>query len=186
MPETSSAAWRAGFADYWTKPIDFAAFLAALKQRFPDLGGRASASPVAAQAGQRASSSSPRCLSIGSTVGAAAAEGAVGRARLDRVARRIDEARAAARRPPRRTGRRPRRRRRSRRRRAPRPTGRRSSPPRSPSPRTGAGSGPGDGSGRRRRQADPLELGALEGDDVVRPLDVGAACAAMSTSADAV
>ena len=32
----AAAQWKAaGFSDYWTKPIDFANFLAALDQRFP-------------------------------------------------------------------------------------------------------------------------------------------------------
>jgi CheY-like chemotaxis protein len=35
MPEDIERALAAGFADYWTKPIDFKAFLAALQQRFP-------------------------------------------------------------------------------------------------------------------------------------------------------
>jgi CheY-like chemotaxis protein len=35
MPEDIERALRAGFADYWTKPIDFKAFLAALQRRFP-------------------------------------------------------------------------------------------------------------------------------------------------------
>jgi PAS domain S-box-containing protein len=35
MPEDIERALKAGFADYWTKPIDFSAFLAALQQRFP-------------------------------------------------------------------------------------------------------------------------------------------------------
>jgi hypothetical protein len=35
MPEDIARGLGAGFADYWTKPIDFTAFLAALKKRFP-------------------------------------------------------------------------------------------------------------------------------------------------------
>jgi CheY-like chemotaxis protein len=35
MPEDIDRGMAAGFADYWTKPIDFAAFLTALKKRFP-------------------------------------------------------------------------------------------------------------------------------------------------------
>jgi len=35
MPEDIERGLTAGFADYWTKPIDFAAFLTALKKRFP-------------------------------------------------------------------------------------------------------------------------------------------------------
>jgi signal transduction histidine kinase/ActR/RegA family two-component response regulator len=35
MPEDIARARAAGFADYWTKPIDFKAFLAALARRFP-------------------------------------------------------------------------------------------------------------------------------------------------------
>jgi CheY-like chemotaxis protein len=35
MPEDIERAMQAGFADYWTKPIDFKAFLAALQRRFP-------------------------------------------------------------------------------------------------------------------------------------------------------
>ncbi|MEO8523359.1 MAG: PAS domain-containing protein [Caldimonas sp.] len=35
MPEDIERGLSAGFADYWTKPIDFAAFLSALKKRFP-------------------------------------------------------------------------------------------------------------------------------------------------------
>ncbi|MDT8998119.1 response regulator [Paucibacter sp. APW11] len=34
MPEDMKRARQAGFADYWTKPIDFAAFLAGLDQHF--------------------------------------------------------------------------------------------------------------------------------------------------------
>ena len=35
MPEDIERGLAAGFADYWTKPIDFPAFLSALRQRFP-------------------------------------------------------------------------------------------------------------------------------------------------------
>ena len=35
MPEDIERGLAAGFADYWTKPIDFSAFLMALKKRFP-------------------------------------------------------------------------------------------------------------------------------------------------------
>ncbi|MGZ5249460.1 MAG: PAS domain-containing protein [Caldimonas sp.] len=35
MPEDIERGLAAGFVDYWTKPIDFAAFLSALKKRFP-------------------------------------------------------------------------------------------------------------------------------------------------------
>ncbi len=35
MPEDIERGLAAGFADYWTKPIDFPAFLTALKKRFP-------------------------------------------------------------------------------------------------------------------------------------------------------
>lgn len=35
MPEDIRRAMNAGFADYWTKPIDFKAFLAGLDARFP-------------------------------------------------------------------------------------------------------------------------------------------------------
>jgi PAS domain S-box-containing protein len=35
MPEDVGRGLAAGFADYWTKPIDFSVFLAALKKRFP-------------------------------------------------------------------------------------------------------------------------------------------------------
>ena len=35
MPEDIERGMAAGFADYWTKPIDFPAFLSALKKRFP-------------------------------------------------------------------------------------------------------------------------------------------------------
>ena len=35
MPEDIERGLAAGFADYWTKPIDFPAFLGALKKRFP-------------------------------------------------------------------------------------------------------------------------------------------------------
>jgi len=35
MPEDIERARRAGFADYWTKPIDFRAFIAAMQARFP-------------------------------------------------------------------------------------------------------------------------------------------------------
>ena len=35
MPEDIERALRAGFVDYWTKPIDFKAFLGALETRFP-------------------------------------------------------------------------------------------------------------------------------------------------------
>jgi signal transduction histidine kinase/CheY-like chemotaxis protein len=37
MPEDIERALQAGFADYWTKPIDFRAFLGALEQRFPSV-----------------------------------------------------------------------------------------------------------------------------------------------------
>ena len=43
MPEDIERGLAAGFADYWTKPIDFSVFLAALKKRFP-------ASPAASSA----------------------------------------------------------------------------------------------------------------------------------------
>ena len=35
MPEDIERGLAAGFVDYWTKPIDFSAFLTALKKRFP-------------------------------------------------------------------------------------------------------------------------------------------------------
>jgi hypothetical protein len=35
MPEDIERGLAAGFAEYWTKPIDFGAFLGALHQRFP-------------------------------------------------------------------------------------------------------------------------------------------------------
>ena len=35
MPEDIERALAAGFADYWTKPIDFKVFLGALEARFP-------------------------------------------------------------------------------------------------------------------------------------------------------
>jgi len=35
MPEDIERALKAGFVDYWTKPIDFKAFLGALETRFP-------------------------------------------------------------------------------------------------------------------------------------------------------
>jgi DNA-binding response OmpR family regulator len=35
MPEDISRGLAAGFADYWTKPIDFKIFLAALERLFP-------------------------------------------------------------------------------------------------------------------------------------------------------
>ena len=35
MPEDVERGIAAGFADYWTKPIDFSAFLGALYKRFP-------------------------------------------------------------------------------------------------------------------------------------------------------
>ena len=35
MPEDIERGLAAGFADYWTKPIDFSTFLTALKKRFP-------------------------------------------------------------------------------------------------------------------------------------------------------
>ena len=35
MPEDIARARAAGFADYWTKPIDFRNFLEALRRRFP-------------------------------------------------------------------------------------------------------------------------------------------------------
>ena len=35
MPQDIERARAAGFDDYWTKPIDFRAFLAALELRFP-------------------------------------------------------------------------------------------------------------------------------------------------------
>ena len=43
MPEDIERGLAAGFADYWTKPIDFAAFLSALKKRFP--AAQAAAAP---------------------------------------------------------------------------------------------------------------------------------------------
>jgi CheY-like chemotaxis protein len=36
MPEDIERALRAGFVDYWTKPIDFRAFVAAMQARFPE------------------------------------------------------------------------------------------------------------------------------------------------------
>ena len=78
MPDDIERARAAGFVDYWTKPIDFKAFLAALRRRFP--------SPVRAGAGRPERGSSlrrpapasarrvvghqPRLRSIASTVGA--------------------------------------------------------------------------------------------------------------------
>ncbi|HEX2541895.1 MAG TPA: PAS domain-containing protein [Caldimonas sp.] len=38
MPDDVRRGIAAGFADYWTKPIDFSIFLAALKKRFPGIG----------------------------------------------------------------------------------------------------------------------------------------------------
>jgi CheY-like chemotaxis protein len=35
MPDDIERALAAGFADYWTKPIDFKVFLGALEARFP-------------------------------------------------------------------------------------------------------------------------------------------------------
>jgi signal transduction histidine kinase/ActR/RegA family two-component response regulator len=42
MPEDVRRGMGAGFADYWTKPIDFGIFLAALKKRFPGIGAATS------------------------------------------------------------------------------------------------------------------------------------------------
>ncbi|MBX3607478.1 MAG: PAS domain-containing protein [Piscinibacter sp.] len=41
MPEDIERAREAGFADYWTKPIDFRAFMAALESLFPQRAGTA-------------------------------------------------------------------------------------------------------------------------------------------------
>ncbi|MEP7300493.1 MAG: PAS domain-containing protein [Caldimonas sp.] len=41
MPEDIERGLAAGFADYWTKPIDFPAFLSALRKRFPNAQGAA-------------------------------------------------------------------------------------------------------------------------------------------------
>jgi CheY-like chemotaxis protein len=41
MPEDVRRGIAAGFSDYWTKPIDFGVFLAALKERFPGMGAAA-------------------------------------------------------------------------------------------------------------------------------------------------
>jgi CheY-like chemotaxis protein/two-component sensor histidine kinase len=41
MPEDVRRGIAAGFSDYWTKPIDFGVFLAALKERFPGIGAAA-------------------------------------------------------------------------------------------------------------------------------------------------
>jgi PAS domain S-box-containing protein len=52
MPEDIERGLAAGFADYWTKPIDFGAFLGALHQRFPATaapsGRSATSAPAAA------------------------------------------------------------------------------------------------------------------------------------------
>jgi CheY-like chemotaxis protein len=45
MPEDIERGLAAGFADYWTKPIDFPAFLSALKKRFPATNAAAATSP---------------------------------------------------------------------------------------------------------------------------------------------
>jgi CheY-like chemotaxis protein len=65
MPEDIERARAAGFVDYWTKPIDFRAFLAALQARFPQ-----DASRPAAESRQNyaRSGASPFLRSIGSTV----------------------------------------------------------------------------------------------------------------------
>jgi CheY-like chemotaxis protein len=42
MPEDVRRGMGAGFADYWTKPIDFGILLAALKKRFPGIGAATS------------------------------------------------------------------------------------------------------------------------------------------------
>ena len=47
MPEEIARGLASGFVDYWTKPIDFAVFIAALRRLFPALGG---AAPAAAPA----------------------------------------------------------------------------------------------------------------------------------------
>ncbi len=46
MPEDVRRGIAAGFADYWTKPIDFGVFLAALKKRFPGIVAASPARPV--------------------------------------------------------------------------------------------------------------------------------------------
>jgi len=46
MPEDIERGLAAGFADYWTKPIDFAVFIAALERRFPDQRSTAAESVV--------------------------------------------------------------------------------------------------------------------------------------------
>ena len=49
MPEDIERGLAAGFADYWTKPIDFGAFVGALRKRFPALtpaGRRATATTI--------------------------------------------------------------------------------------------------------------------------------------------
>ena len=45
MPEDVRRGIAAGFADYWTKPIDFAVFISALKERFPAIAPAAAAPP---------------------------------------------------------------------------------------------------------------------------------------------
>ena len=54
MQEDIERGLASGFVDYWTKPIDFATFLAALNRLFPGLGGDGaeSASPVEHASGE--------------------------------------------------------------------------------------------------------------------------------------
>jgi PAS domain S-box-containing protein len=47
MPEEIERGLASGFIDYWTKPIDFAVFVAALRRLFPALGGDARAAAPA-------------------------------------------------------------------------------------------------------------------------------------------
>jgi CheY-like chemotaxis protein/anti-sigma regulatory factor (Ser/Thr protein kinase) len=47
LPEDVERGLASGFVDYWTKPIDFAVFVAALRRLFPALGGAAVAAAPA-------------------------------------------------------------------------------------------------------------------------------------------
>ncbi|MDQ6683570.1 MAG: ATP-binding protein, partial [Pseudomonadota bacterium] len=52
MPEDVERGLAAGFVDYWTKPIDFAAFIAAMHRRFPAAGAAAPLTRRPAPAGR--------------------------------------------------------------------------------------------------------------------------------------
>jgi CheY-like chemotaxis protein len=49
MPEDIERGLASGFVDYWTKPIDFAVFLAALQRLFPQLAGESATAVIAGE-----------------------------------------------------------------------------------------------------------------------------------------